>query len=244
MQVLRRAVQILRVLQGEAEGLSLSQIAARVTLPRSTVHRIVSALAQEGFVAPASPTGRVRLGPALASLGLAADRDLLLDVHPFLARLSREANETVDLAVLEYDHVLFVDHIGAPRRLRAVSAVGSTFPAHCTANGKVLLAALPDERIERLLPEQLEAFTPLTITERTRLLAELGEVRTAGVAFDREEHTVGICAVGALVHGPGGRRAAVTIPLPAQRFYGNEKRLAELLQRTCAEIDTALAPTG
>ncbi len=242
--MLRRAVEILRVLQGEGEGLSLSQIAARVSLPRSTVHRIVSALAQEGFVAPASPTGRVRLGPALASLGLAADRDLLLDVHPFLARLSREANETVDLAVLEYDHVLFVDHIGAPRRLRAVSAVGSTFPAHCTANGKALLAALPDDQIERLLPAELPAFTPGTLTDRASLLAELGRVRADGVAFDREEHTVGICAVGALVHGPGGRRAAVTIPLPAQRFYGSEERLAGLLRRTCAEIDATLAPKG
>ena len=140
--------------------------------------------------------------------------------------------------------MLFVDHIAAPRRLRAVSAVGSTFPVHCTANGKVLLAALTDAQIERLLPAELPAFTQSTLTERSLLLTELDEVRRTGVALDREEHTIGICAVGALVHGPGGRLAAVTIPLPAQRFYGNEERLAGLLLGTCREIDAALSPGG
>ncbi len=136
VQVIERAARILRALADHPEdGLSLSAIAARVGLARSTVHRLVSALETEAFVVAASPNGRVKLGPGLASLAVSAAPDLAREVHPFLARLSREIHETVDLGVLQHDHVLFVDQVAAPRRLRAVSAVGAAFPAHCPANG-------------------------------------------------------------------------------------------------------------
>jgi DNA-binding IclR family transcriptional regulator len=241
VQVIQRAAAILRALQGQPEGLSLSQIAARVGLARSTVHRIVSALEAESFVVAASPNGRFRLGPGLAALAASTSRELVVDVHPFLVRLSRETNETVDLAVLEHDHVLFVDHIAAPRRLRAVSAIGAIFPVHCTANGKALLATMPGETVDRLLPSRLESLTPNTITDRAQLLRELEDVRESSVAFDREEHTIGICAVGTTVRAADGRLAAVTVPLPAQRFYGHEASLVEPLLRIRDEINDALS---
>jgi DNA-binding IclR family transcriptional regulator len=241
VQVIQRAAEILRALQDHPDGLSLSQISQRVGLARSTVHRIVSALEAESFVVAASPNGRFRLGPGLGALAASTNRDLVVDVHPFLVRLSRETNETVDLAVLEHDQVLFVDHIAAPRRLRAVSAIGATFPAHCTANGKALLATMSEETVARLLPAKLEPLTPKTITDRTRLLRELEEVRSTGVAYDREEHTLGICAVGTTVHAAGGRVAAVTVPLPAQRFYGNEASLIGTLLRTRDQINRTLS---
>src|SRR5205823_4923755 len=121
----------------------------------------------------------------------AARRELLLELHPDLVRLAEAANETVDLAVLDGSRVLFVDQVPVPRRLVAASAVGMSFPLHCTANGKALLAALTDQEVERLLPSRLEAETPHTITSRRELLTELARVREEGVAYDREEHTVG-----------------------------------------------------
>jgi DNA-binding IclR family transcriptional regulator len=240
VQVIQRATRILDALKDHPAGLSLSQIAERVGLARSTVHRLVAALEAERLVVPASPSGRFRLGPALTALGLAAQRDVALEVHPFLVRLSREVNETVDLAVLEEDHVLFVDQVAAPRRLRAVSALGATFPAYCTANGKALLAELPAEHVERLLPDELDALTANTITERDRLLAELDQVRSSGIALDREEHTIGICAVGTVIRDSLGQPAAVTIPLPAQRFYGHEERLTAALRGAAREIERGL----
>lgn len=241
VQVIERGSRILRALAQEPGGLSLSQIATRVGLARSTVHRLVTALQDELLIVPASPDGRFRLGPSVAVLGLAAQREVTLHLHQFLVRLSRELDETVDLAVLDHDQVLFIDQVSAPRRLRAVSAIGSVFPTHCTANGKALLARLPVEKVVALLPERLEALTPNTITRRDELLSELDEVRESGVAFDREEHTLGICAVGALVGDLYPQLAAITVPLPAQRFYGNEERLVAELRATCREIDASLA---
>jgi DNA-binding IclR family transcriptional regulator len=241
VQVVERATRILHALRGQPAGLSLAQIADRVDLPRSTVHRLIAALEAERLVVAASPNGRFRLGPSLITLGLAAQRDIALEVHRFLVRLSREVDETVDLAVLERDEVLFVDQVAAPHRLRAVSSLGSTFPAYCTANGKALLAELPSEEVELLLPRKLPPFTPNTVKTCERLLVELDGVRATGIAYDREEHTIGICAVGTVIRDPHGQLAAITVPLPAQRFPGKEERLVAALLRGAREIERSLA---
>ena len=229
VQVIARAAQILNALKESPDGLSLSQIADRTGLARSTVHRLVSAMTSQRLLATVSPNGRFRPGPAIAALAAAAERDFVVEFHPTMANLARTVNETVDLAVLEYDHVRFVHQITATHRLRAVSSIGAVFPAHCTANGKALLAQLPDSEITRLLPARLDALTPHTITDRDQLLDELDQIRDTKIAYDREEHTLGICAIGTALTGADGRHVAMTIPIPAQRFHGNEPTLTKAL---------------
>jgi DNA-binding IclR family transcriptional regulator len=232
VQVIARAASILRVLQKSPQGLGLSQIAREVGLPRSTVHRIVGALEQERFVSSALPDGRIRLGAGLVPLAASVNSDLRRMLHPYLQNLFLEVNETIDLAVLDKDQVLFIDQIAAPHRLQAVSGIGLTFPLHCTANGKALLAELPRTEVEQILPQELPSLTPNTITLRDQLLEELEKVRVDKVAYDREEHTMGICAVGVAVRDTMARSAAITIPVPSIRFYGNEARFAAALLRT------------
>jgi DNA-binding IclR family transcriptional regulator len=236
IQVIARAGEILRALKDHPKGLSLSQIAREVGLARSTVHRIVTALEAQHFVTSASPRGVIRLGLGLSLLAAVVNSELRYELRPYLEQLSREADETVDLAVLDEDRVFFIDQIAAPHRLQAVSAVGATFPLHCTANGKALLAELPCEQVERLVPDSLQAFTPHTITTREHLLEELQRIRVERVAFDREEHTVGICAVGTTIRDVMGSLAAITIPVPSIRFYGNEQKLASTLLVACDRI--------
>lgn len=240
IQVISRAGQILRALASERDGLSLSQLSLRVGLPRSTVHRIVSALEIEGLTAPASLNGRYRLGSEFVRLARTQHGDLRAEMHPLMQRLSGEVQETVDLSILTGDRASFVDQIGAPHRLRAVSAIGASFPAHGTANGKALLAAQTDVQVRGLLPERLEALTPNTITSRAALIEALAEVRRSGYAVDHEEHTLGISAIGATVSDRFGVVAAISIPVPTQRFEGNEATLAAALVRTCEEASERL----
>ena len=141
VQVIARAADVLRRLAAEPRGLTLAQLSTRVSLPRTTTHRIVSALTREGFVR-ATPSGRLRIGPALVGLVLASRSDLRHEVGPYLERLSRDLRETVDLAVLDAGEVLFIDQHTSRRTLRIVSEIGARFPMHATANGKALLAAL------------------------------------------------------------------------------------------------------
>ena len=121
-----------------------------------------------------------------------------------------------------------------------LSAVGASFPLHCTANGKALLAALPGDEALALLPARLERLTPSTIVARAALLDELARIRCDGVAVDREEHTVGICAVGAVVHDTTGPAAAISVPVPTPRFAGNEARYTAAVRAAAAAATAVL----
>jgi DNA-binding IclR family transcriptional regulator len=239
IQVIARAAAILRILGATDRGMSLTSLATAAALPRSTTHRIVCALAAEHLVAWDPRRGQAELGPGLVSLALSRRRRLSATVHPHLEALSRRVGETVDLVVLRGETVLFVDQI-IGRQVLVVSALGAVLPAHCTAGGKALLAALPPGEVERLLPAELQAFTPATVTDRAVLQRELAVVQVSRVAYDREEHTEGVSAVGAVIRNAWGEVAAVTIPVPTQRFAAREEEFAVALLETCDELDDAL----
>ena len=175
--MIARAAAILRALEGEDCGLSLGQIAQRVKLARSTVQRIVASLEAEKLVIAASPTGRVRLGPSLLRLAGSMRSDFAATARPYIAKLSAELHETVDLASVRKDHLVFIDQVIGSQRLRTVSAVGEAFPLHCTANGKAYLSQLSDDAIEDLIGRSYEARTPNTLTRIAPLLTELRTAR-------------------------------------------------------------------
>jgi DNA-binding IclR family transcriptional regulator len=242
VQVLARAATILRLLAADSSGgLTFSELVARAGLPRTTVHRIRYALEEEGFVCADEATGRLHLGPGLLQLAVASRRDLPTVVSPYLERLSRELNETVDLAVLDGMHVLFIAQHPAPQRsLMVVSRVGARFPAFCTANGKVLLAQLSPDELRRRLPKKLEAPAHRRLFLRDDLLRELDEVRRTGIGYDREEHHVGICSAGVAITDIDGSIASISVPMPAARFYADADAVSATLLRVRDEIQIAL----
>jgi IclR family transcriptional regulator, acetate operon repressor len=238
VQVIARAATILRALEDENSGLSLGQIAQRVNLARSTVQRIVAALECEKLVIAATPNGRVRLGPAILRLAASVRSDFTAAARPFLEQLSNELHETVDLSTVKKDHLVFIDQVIGSQRLRTVSAVGETFPLHCTANGKAYLAQLTDVGIEKLIGRSYEARTPNTLTRLDVLLEDLKTARRAGVAFDREEHTLGVCAAGVALRDPLGNAVAISVPVPSQRFEHQQALIAERLLATKRAMET------
>jgi DNA-binding IclR family transcriptional regulator len=234
IQVIARAAEMLRLLQAHPDGLNQAEIGERLGMARSTVSRILNALDDEGLVASRAARGRYRLGPEIARMATTVRRSVVIDVHPFMEELSRELEETVDLSILDGDRATFVDQVVSPHRLRAISAVGESFPLHCCANGKALLANLSAEDQVRAVSSRLARLTANTITTPAALRKELERVRTDGVAYDREEQTEGICAVGAVLKGVNDEMVAVSVPVPAQRFY---RREAELVQALLAWVD-------
>jgi DNA-binding IclR family transcriptional regulator len=241
VQVIARAAAILRTLENQASGLSLGQIAQRVDLARSTVQRIVAALEAENLIIAASPTGRVRLGPTITRLATSVQTDFVSIARPFLVQLSDELRETVDLATVKRDHLVFIDQVIGSQRLRTVSAVGETFPLHCTANGKAYLAELDEVTIARLIGTKYDRRTPATLTRLEDLLKELKGVRKSGIAFDREEHTIGICAAGVVTRDLLGNYVAISVPVPVQRFDENQGLIADRLLATKRALEARLA---
>ncbi len=245
IQVITRAINVLRALEGEPEGLSLGQIAQRVGLARSTVQRIVDALRAEQFLISASPTAGVRLGPALIRLAASASVEFDHITRPIMAELSQTVGETVDLSVLKGNSAVFTDQIQGRHRLRAVSAVGESFPLHCTANGKALLSVLPADKLERLLRAPLPKLTANTITKPADLLKEIEMCRRTGIAIDDEEHTEGISALGTGFLYPMGRAIALSIPVPTTRFKRIRQELGAHLLAARERIRAALGePAG
>lgn len=241
VQVVQRAAEVLRALEAYPEGRSIGELAADIDLPRSTVHRLLKALEDEHLVTAVSSLGGFRLGPGLMRLAASANGWLSAHVHRLIVELSRELDETVDLAVRSGEVVYFVDQATAGSSpLQAVSRVGVTFPLHCTANGKALLAELPDDAVRRLVGPRLDGFTPATITDVDRLLEEVAVVRTQGVAFDRQEHHADISAVGTALRNPYGLEAALSVPVPTTRFVEREDRLVPALLAGRDRIEAAL----
>jgi len=237
IQVIARAADILRALRSAVGGLSQAEVAEQVGLARSTIHRLLNALEDEGLVEN-GPRGRYRLGPEIGRLADTARRGVISSIHPLLEELSHELNETADLSVLDRDRATFLDQVVTPHRLLAVSSVGESFPLHCTANGKAFLAGMPPQDQARALAGRLVALTPRTITDPAELARELEKVREDGIAYDREEHAEGICAIGIVLRGLA---VAVSVPLPAQRFYGREAELRDALLGWAARVEQALA---
>jgi DNA-binding IclR family transcriptional regulator len=129
----------------------------------------------------------------------------------------------------------------AARRLRTVSAIGSSFPLHCTANGKAILASMPESEITRIMPESLMGFTVNTITSQVALHKQLKEIAETRIAYDMEEHSIGICAIGAALRGTQFGFAAISIPIPSHRFDTVKGLAITSLLKTIADIEETLS---
>jgi DNA-binding IclR family transcriptional regulator len=229
IQVIARAASVLRALENEKNGLSLGQIAKRVSLPRSTVQRIVYALADENMLIAATPNARVALGPAILRLAANTNFDFANFVHPHLESLAQATGETVDLSMQRGDRMVFVDQIKSNHRLSAVSAVGESFPVFSSANGKAALALIDNDAIKKLLDQGLFQETPNTISSMSKLISEIEEVRDTHIAVDHEEHSEGICALGTAFRDPQGRVFATSVPVPTTRFVRSKDSITEAL---------------
>lgn len=243
VRVIARAADVLRALKENDSGMSLGQISDRIGLPRSTVQRIVNALIAERFVIASANEGGLRIGPEIQSLAAAASRvDVAELVRPVLAELSEATGETVDLAVFRNDHMVFVDQVVGTQRLRAVSAVGEIFPMTVTANGKAALSLLDETTAFAIVKRELgDDKRRLHQVER-----ELAAARRKNVAFDLDEHTDGISAVGTAFSTPAGVIYAASIPVPSQRFAqkrdGLVVELLAALKKVHAMIGTPCLP--
>jgi DNA-binding IclR family transcriptional regulator len=215
------ALRLLELI-GEHKIIRVSEAAELLGVARSTAHRLLGALRRRGFVLQDKPNGAYRPGPVLNEIGLAAIGriDIRLVARPVLEELSEQTQETVSLSLLEGRNVRFVDGVESPRSVRVGNRTGLVLPAHCTAAGKAILAALPRiELLRRYKDRELIARTPSSISTWEQLEDELEQVRRRGYARNAEEGEEGICAVAAAVRDlTDAPLASLAVVLPATRM--------------------------
>jgi DNA-binding IclR family transcriptional regulator len=236
IQVIARAASVLRALKGAHDGMSLGQIAERVGLPRSTVQRIVGALQAERLVIASSSGAGVRLGPELHALAEAARYSIVETLRPLLQAMSDETGETVDLAVLRGQRMIFIDQIPGTHRLRTVSSVGEAFPLTTTANGKACLALMSDDEVERLA--RAEWTRAHSVRDKAKFMKEIHGIRESGIAFDIDEHTNGISAVGIGFTDWKGDLYAISVPAPSARFEEIRERLVAEIKKLRLAVES------
>ncbi|TCK99277.1 IclR family transcriptional regulator [Shimia isoporae] len=234
IQVISRAAAIMRALKDTQMGLSLGQIASRVDLPRSTVQRITSALIEENLVISA-PQGRgLVLGPELAALAGAAQYNIVEHCRLLLTELTHKTGETTDLAVMRGIGMVFLDQVPGTHRLTTISQVGEVFPLTTTANGKACLAALEEGEALKLARNEWDRNAAKA--DETAFLQELHGVRQTGLAYDMDEHSSGVSAVGFAFSDWSGDLHAISVPVPSSRFAEHRDVIEQALLETSANI--------
>jgi DNA-binding IclR family transcriptional regulator len=231
-------------------SLSVSEAARSLGVAPSTAHRLLATLKARGFVTQDLPSRRYRAGTALLDVALSALRnlDVRRSARLHLESLAEEVRETVDLIMLgppgpAGPSMRFVDVVEGPERLRVASRLGEARPAHCTAGGKVLLAWLPSQQLERLYPEEeLPGLTARSLTSREELWEELAMVRARGFATNAGESIEGLSAVAVPIRDPAGAvAAALAVSAPSSRLSPRRsEKVAEAALRAAAAIETSL----
>ena len=145
LQSVARAIRALELI-AEAGALGVTELGRLLGVHKATASRLIATLAERGLVERDPVTEKYRLGFGLIRLAGAAmaGLDLVRTGHPILEDLAERTRETVNLGVLSGDAVVYVDQISGTRAIVSVSWVGRSTPLHCTSNGKVLLANMPD----------------------------------------------------------------------------------------------------
>ena len=237
---LQKTLRILELICDSPKGLRLKEISESTGFNKSTAYRFLVHLEQEGYL--------VRNGSQAYVLGfkfieMAARGNWVEGLRsmawPFLIELQRSVPETVNLAVLDLDSVLYVEVLESPHAFRLVSTPGMKRPLHCTGLGKVLLAFLPAADQERLLSAMtFERMTPRTITSPVRLRKELAQIRERGYALDDEEAVVGArCVAAPILDSRQHAIAALSVAAPVSRISrGQIPSFTRAVQGTAAAI--------
>lgn len=177
--------------------LSISEISKSLSLNKSTVFHIVYTLHNLGILENGAEN-RFRLGRQLYVLGKAAGKEseLIHTVRPFLEKIAKETKLTAFLGVVSNNSVVIVDKVDSPYGIRVSSEIGLSIPLLAGAIGKVFLAQMPDDEVDRILSgEKLKRYTPFSCIDVTQYKEMIKEVRENGVAIDREEYIEGIRAM-------------------------------------------------
>jgi DNA-binding IclR family transcriptional regulator len=228
MQVVVRALAVLRTLAPRTEGVSLAALAEELSVPTGSMHRLLKVLEAEHFVTRSTSNRRYFLGPAARQLTEENSRRhaLLVTPHPALTAAAKATRETVFLTELVGDRAVCVALVESQHPLRMFVGIGQDMPLHAAASARTLLADLESNDVRRLLATRpLQAFTDDTLTEPEDVLEHLALVRARGYDVCDDELDHGVWAIACPVRGSTGRVvASVALAAPAYRVDAHERR--------------------
>ena len=230
VQSVARAVEILMCFQDRTE-IGLTELSRMTGLHKSTTAGIVSTLQTKKFIDQNPKTNKYRLGLDLFRLGVSPRRDFRDLCRPYLSELLETYGETVNLAVLDGLDIVYAEKMEGTGSMRICTQIGQHLPFHCTANGKCMVAFLPETARDNILASStFKRFTDNTITDVSSMRKELETIRRNGFARDNQELEEGLmCLAAPLIDANGFAVASISLSGPAFRL--NDEKQNEIVSK-------------
>jgi len=242
VQSVERAFVLLEALARLPRPMGVTELAGVSGLSPGTIHRLLRTLVDLGYVRQ-DQSRSYALGHALIRLGEQAAARLAGWSRPLLEEVAREIGESVNLATLENDQVVYLAHVPSSQSVRIFTEVGSRVPAHSTGVGKAMLSQLDERAAHALLARTgLPAATPHTVVDLAAMASDLQSVARRGFALDDEEQELGVRCVAVPVVG-AVPPLAVSVSGPRSRITDElVERAVPLLRKAAAAIAAETTP--
>lgn len=235
-----RTLDIIEYVVAHNRPLVAQEIAVALGIPVSSLSYLLGTLVDRGYLAREGR--RYSAGPGLQRLQASPGGFSIAErAAPLVRTLRVQLNETTSFFVRsEWDVEALVTET-SEQALRYAVPTGARLPMHALASGKALLAALPDEELDRYFIEtERQKFTPATVTSEKALRREIAEIRQAGFAVTDEEFSLGIRGIGRVVTIGGEPVGALSVAVPKARFdEAVQHRVTDMLERTAGLLETA-----
>jgi IclR family pca regulon transcriptional regulator len=209
VQSLQRGLAVIRVFDAEHAALTLSQVAARAGLARAVARRLLMTLEYLGYV---TRQGRqFSLTPRILELGFSYLSSLTVAMlaQPFMEQVAHAIDESCSLAVLDAYDIVYVQRVAVRKVMSITLGIGARLPAFCTSMGRVLLAGLDEDALERWLRGlRAQAWTRFTLTDTAQLRTALERARAQGYIYVEQELQEGLCSVAVPVRNERGKTIA------------------------------------
>ncbi len=248
VQSLERGLHAIRCFTGDRPDLSITDVAERTQISRAAARRILLTLEGLGYVGR-NQAGLFHLQPAVLSLGYAyiSGQQLPQVARPYMQSVADEIHGSSSLAVLDRSDILFVGRVRSPSLLTTTLSVGSRLPAHITAMGRVLLAEVPDDQIDRYLQNaNFQSLTDLTLVDPADVKAAILKARQLKYSFVDGELAIGVRAVAVPVHDHSGAVVA-SLNVSVADARASREQIIEtclpVLRRAAAAITAGLGPS-
>lgn len=243
-----RTLQILHELASDPNPVSLADLSARLSLPKTSLFRLMKTLESGDYVI--AVPGGYKIGAETLKLGatIIQNREFPNCAQPVMKSVSDQCGETIILGTLADNghEVLYAEVVDATKPLRFISKTGSSFPLYGSASGQILLAHMPKKALEDYLANvRFRKYAPGTIETTEALLQKLAQIRSAGISESLEGLVEGVFSVAAPIIDMDGKViAGLSISAPSSRALRQKKKLAQLALRGGEEISRVLGYTG
>ena len=245
VQSINRTFDILESFTNGKSALRITDISKNLRLHKSTVHRLLSTLAERGYIQQNPESNKYQLGLKILELSssLLQRMELRKVAHPILEKLANQSQETIHLLILDNEEAVYIDKVEYPHTIQLQSYIGKHIPLHSTASGKLLLANLAEEEVDRIIKKKrLIRYTKNTITSPILLKKELRKIKKQDYSVDNIEYEKNVRCVAAPIRDFSGRViASLSISGPTMRMKPKRvTSLIKLAQEAGKEISQSL----